>query len=441
MEVSGAATTTPFGATDGQWALQTIGVPLPAGSSAPAIQVTIANPTGQDVLLDCAWVVPLVGGLIARTYHPSTRNLTSAMDAAGRTRWMYWDRFERRTLQVGPSGQPKELAQRFLSRQGSPAGAFEPMSPNAELTLHPAGGGTLETFRDGTAWQQAWAPANAAAWSVSDGALAHLGSNDDSLTYQGGQAPTWAVYLEVAVGSDPPSLSLSAGAVTVSYFGGTYFGSVGSAPMSPLVATPQMARQWLLVAGDGVVLFFGDGQLIFSQSAAIGPSAPALATSADLTFRHLAFLAAPRVGLAYHDGSGRRRQVHQLHGADSRVADVIFDPLGRQVAITRVAPGSFGSGTGQPVLQYRPNFVDVAAFLAALGTTGVMTGDVADYYQGQVVNGIQRSNDQGYPYRGTAWEASPRRRAVELGLPGLPVRHRQPGDDHARPARHHAVRV
>ena len=49
-----------------------------------------------------------------------------------------------------------------------------------------------------------------------------------------------------------------------------------------------------------------------------------------------------------------------------------------------------------------------------------MTGDVADYYQGQVVNGIKLSNDQGYPYRGTAWEASPRRRAVELGLPGLP---------------------
>ena len=31
--------------------------------------------------------------------------------------------------------------------------AFQPTSPNAELTLHPADGGAMETFLDGPAWQ------------------------------------------------------------------------------------------------------------------------------------------------------------------------------------------------------------------------------------------------------------------------------------------------
>ncbi len=131
-------------------------------------------------------------------------------------------------------------------------------------------------------------------------------------------------------------------------------------------------------------------------------------------------LASPRVGLSYNDGSSRQRQVHQLYGADCRVSEKIFDSLDRLVATTRVAPGSFGGGASFAPLQYRASFVDVQGFLKNFKSTGVMTGDVADYYAGQSENGVVRSNDQQYPYYGTLWESSPRRRRIEHGLPGKP---------------------
>lgn len=399
------------------WTLETIGVPLPDGGPASLI-VTVSNASDADVVLDSVYVVPLAGGMIARTFDPASRLVTSAADAGGRTRWSVHDAFWRRTLEIGPDAQPTELALRFLSRQGSAAGAFELASPNAELTLHPAVGGSVETFTDGGAWASTWQPSDPAAWSASAAGLAHVATGDATLSYLGALPPTWAVYFEVAAGEGPPSLALQAGAVSVTYTAAGYAG--WATAMTPLAEPPQMARHWLLVAGDGVVLFFGDGQLLFSAEAAGAVAAPVITTGADLTLSHLSFLSGPRLSLAYNDGGGRQRQAHRLSGADSRVCEIVYDALDRPVATTRVASGSFGTGAGLPVLAYRPGFVDTGAFLASLVSTCVMTGDVADYYRGQTVDGIQRSDDAGYPYRATRWEASPRKRTVELGLPGLP---------------------
>src|SRR5262249_57876480 len=107
VNVNGVTTAAPFEDTGGQWALQTIGVAVIPGGSAPAIQVTIANPTAQDVRLDCAYVVPLVGGLIARTYDPSTQNLASAMDAGGATPGEYNHQLRPPPPQGGRTGPPQ----------------------------------------------------------------------------------------------------------------------------------------------------------------------------------------------------------------------------------------------------------------------------------------------------------------------------------------------
>jgi large repetitive protein len=410
----GNSNSAQFQQTNGKWTLLT--VPVTASGSNP-VKAALTNSTPADIVLDSVYVVPLVGGMIARTFDVESQLITSAADAAGRTRWSFYDSFFRPSLQVGPNGQPKELAQRFLSRQSNSSDTFDIASPNAEVTVHPADGGSLETFLDGGAWQQAWRPTNPSAWQASGGSVQHTGTSADTLAYQGSLPPTWAVYFEVEVGSETPVLSLSAGSVSIGYSATGYTGWSGA---QPLASPGQMARHWLLIWGDGVVLFFGDGQLLFSAPAPAVARAPTITTSADLTFSHLAFMAAPRVSLSYNDGSSRQRQIHQLYGADSRVSAVIFDPLDRKVATTRVAPGSFGSGVSLPVLKYRAGFVNIPGFLAAISSSWKMSGDVAEYYQGQVVNGIQRSNDQDYPYRGALWEASARRRKIETGLPGLP---------------------
>ncbi len=414
IAASGPAQTTTVAASNGNWALATIGIPLDAGVPI-SLTVTVSNPSNIDILLDSVWVVPLVGGVIGRTFDATSRLVTSAADAAGRTRWTLYDAFDRPALQLGPDRQPKELAVHFLSRQGSATDVFEPACPNAELTLHPAGGGSVQTFTDLDGWQTTWQPADPKAWDVSQAGLVHVGSSDDALTYVGSLPPTWAVAFEVAVGEKPPSLRLAAGDVTVAYGPDGYAGWQGSAPLAD---PPLIASRWLLVAGDGVVLFFGDGQLLFSAAAGAELGSPVITVGSDLTLSQLAFMSGPRLSVSYNDGGGRLRQAHRLSGADGRVCEVLYDALGRIVATTRVAPGSFGSGAALPVLAYRPGFVDADAFLSALTDTWVMTGDIADYYRGQTFDGIQRSDDGGFPYRGTRWEASPRNRKLELGQPG-----------------------
>ena len=423
-----APVSTPFAATGGEWAFVSIPIPLgsPPQGSALAIELTAANGGGnQAVHLDALFLVPLVNGLTARTFNTASQQITSTMDAGGRTSRTCYDRRGRPTLSVGASGQVREIAQRFLSRQGSSDSSFQPGSPNAELTLHPAGGGLVETFRDGADWRSRWtASAFSSNWQEGDGVLTHTAAASDTLTWTGG-APTgtYAVYFELqATGS--PDLSITAGDVTVGWAGGAagrYSGRQGSTQWTPLVQPAREARHWLLVAGDGVVLFFADGQLVFSRKTRPAGSAIVITTGGSAaSFRHLAVVADVRVGLSYNDGAGRQRQVHQLHGADSLITEIVYDPLGRQVATTRNAPGSFGSGAQLAVLQYSPGFLDVNAFLAKLTGTWEMSGDVAAYYRGQTDGPVQRSNDEGYPYRGTRYEDSPRSVQLEAGRPGKP---------------------
>lgn len=416
---------TPFAATGGAWAFITFPIPLgnPSKASTLAVELTAANGSGnQAVHLDSLFLVPLVNGLTAATYNEASQQVTSTMDAGGRTRHTYYDRRGRPTVTVGASGQVREIAQRFQSRAGSPGGAFQPGSPNAELTLHPAAGGLLETFRDGSSWRSRWnASAFDSDWQEGDGVLTHTATASDTLTWtEPAPTGTYAVYFELQAG-EKADLSITAGDVTVGYIGGGYTGRQGGESWSPLVQPPTEARHWLLVVGDGVVLYFADGQLVFSRKTRPVGSTIVITTSGSrVSFRHLAVVTSVRVGLSYNDGAGRQRQVHQLHGADSLIVETVFDPLGRRLATTRSAPGGFGSGAQLAVLQYSAGFLDVTAFLAGLAGTWEMTGDVAAYYGGQTDGAVHRSNDEGYPYSGTRYEDSPRNVPFEEGRPGKP---------------------
>ena len=424
--VAQPATETSFEDTSGEWSYVTLPVELDAGGDATAasqieIGVTVANDTGDDVHLDSLLVLPLVNVLTARTFDEATHQVTSTMDAGGRTSFTYYDRAWQATVSVSAAGQARELAQRFLSRHGSPDGAFQASSPNAELTLHAAGGGLLETFRDGAAWQSRWQPGEAGDWSEGDGVLTHDAGATDALTWIGDSIEgTFAVYFELQT-SGSPELEIAVGDIAVGIDENGYYGSQGGSSWAPLIEAPSLARHWLLVCGDGVTLFFGDGQLLFSEQTTPSDNDIAINAGGDAaSFRHLTLFEGIRLGLSYNDATARQRQVQQLRGDDTVIAEVVFDALNRQIATTRCAPGSFGSGADLAVLQYSPGFLDVNAFLTSTATTWEMTGDVADYYRGQSEGTIQRSDDQGYPYRGTRYEASPRSMILETGLPGKP---------------------
>lgn len=406
-----------FEDSGGDWQYLSVGVPLTAGDASLALQLEVVNGAATDLLIDSLFLVPLTGGLLAKSYDSALHQVLTLMDSGGRVRRSCYDRFAQPSVQVGLNGAPSGLSMNFLSGQGSADGGFDAASPSATLNLTPAGGGSLETFRDGGAWQQRWQVQTAADWSAGDGALQFSGTAADALTWTG-PAPsgdTWALYFEVQPQTESPSLSVSVDGIGLSYSGGAY----SSEAVSPLSAPPAMARHWLLVRGDGLLLLFGDGQLLFSASVTFGTGGLSITPASAMDFRHLATFDAPRLSLTYLDGAGRQRQVQQLHGADCLVAQVVYDAIGRTLAVTRTAPGSFGSGAALAPLQYRPGFIDEAAFLGNLDGSWVLPGDLADYYAGQSdADGALRSDDQGYSYLGTRWEASPRAQPLELGQPG-----------------------
>jgi hypothetical protein len=163
--------------------------------------------------------------------------------------------------------------------------------------------------------------------------------------------------------------------------------------LTPLAHPTSMAQQWLLIGGDRSLLFYADGQLLFSQVFDKTPvSAVQLFTGANAVgLRNLTCMQDPVVNIAYQDAAGRVRQTHTLLEQDSLVSQTIYNWAGGPVAVTKPAPGSFGGGANVPLCAYRASFVDVASFLTTLATTGLMQGDIADYVARLIAASTERS--------------------------------------------------
>lgn len=445
----------PFADTRGTWRFSTAGIPVPAGAGPFTITATATSAGSDTVLLDTVYLAPLVSELSAQTFDAGTRLPTSALINRGRQSRTAYDAFAQPVASTAGDGNILALSQSFLSRQGNRADTFDPAYPNATLGLSPADGGHLDTFTEGSEWQSRWQASSLdTSWQVVDGVLVHTATTADTLTWRGwpGATPdTAALYFELVIGPASGSVSESASGPTADApladevairFGAADGGSpwtLAWAPANggqwqlrapdgtitaPLGAPPRCARQWLLVFGRGVLLFFGDGQLLFSvpvgrDDAQDLLSSVALATGENrLGVRNLAMTRGPRVDLSLLDGAARDRQTQSLHGADAILSASLCDVLGRTVAITKPAPARFGQDADLPLLAYHPRFADRDAFLASMASSWILDGDVSDYYRGQVEDGIPRSDDQGYPYTGCRYEDSVRRRRVESGMPG-----------------------
>lgn len=430
--VAGAPLSAAFADTGGIWAYRTLGIPIEAGQDSVALTVAAANNGSVAVLLDDIFVAPLLGKMSARIYDPSYRLLTATVDASGTTIRRLYNGFQRLSATTGADEQVKTLSVAFLSREGNAADTFDASAPNADLSLSPADGGVLETFLNGDQWQQHWSASNYPShWSRANGTLQHTAASPDTLSWQGGNsgnvgaATSTALYFDLATNgtlAGPLGITFGSG-YTIAFdpsSGFSFDAPDGGTVQSPLGAPPNVPAQWLLVMGESNVLFFGDGQLLFSVSLACGdPGVVSLSTGPNtFALSNLAMLAGPRLSVGFRDAAGQKRQTHQWLGSDAVVSAVVPDALGRTVAITRLAPASFGSGATLPLLSFHAGFVDVGAFLAAMQDSWVMTGDVADYYAGQSDGPVSRSDDEGYPYYGYRFEASPRKRRLEQGVPG-----------------------
>ena len=413
--------------TQGQWQYLSAPIPLPANTNSLAL--SLSNVGSGNVLVDSVLLVPFGTDVTIQSWHGDTRLLRGTMNAGGNVSFTLYDAYNRPLGAAGADGQLQELDVRFLSRQGSPDDSFDNASPNAELTLHMTDGGQAETFFDGAQWRSRWQPGDASLWSTAGGVLTKSGTSSDTLTWQGASdaAVAAAFFIEIV-----PPAALGNGALSFLFGSGERIGwtpgqgwswtdASGLPVQAALASPPLLATQWLLVQTPGSVLFFGNGQLLFSHASTATPTQGLVFSTGPNPLQVVNLMAGanPRIGQSYTDGAARQRQVHQLQGADSRVVEVVYDALDRQIALTRIAPGKFGSGANVPLMAYRSTFLDVPAFLSALDNTCEMQGDVAAYYAGQSDGPVTRSNDQNYPYNGLRYGAYAQDRVVESGKPGL----------------------
>jgi RHS repeat-associated protein len=436
IEVTAGASRTrqsaPFPATGGVWSFGTVGIAVPDGAGPFVVTVTASNAASQAVLLDAVSIAPLGSALKVQTFAPDSFVVTSSRDAGGRTSRTVYDEFHRSIASLDGDGQTLHVAQTYLCRQDG-ATAFDPQAPNASISLQPAGAGVMELFETGAEWQRRWvASAPVSDWRTEPGRLMHTTAAAGTLTFTGWRdEPPGTAALCFCVRAD----EALAGPVGVDLGDGYWLGwdpgaqayrLTGPAPWSPPVplgSPGSMARDWLVIFGEGALLFFADGQMIFSVSWARGvPASPAITTGPNaLSFRRLGALVGPRVSVAFLDGSGNPRQTQTLGGGDATIRQTLVDALGRTVASTKRAPASFGADAALPLLAYHPSFVDARQFLRNTATSWELPGDVSAYYRGQTDGAVPRSDDQGYPYHGVRFEASPRpSHRLEVGQPGLP---------------------
>lgn len=417
--------TIAFTDTQGQWLYCTTPISCPSGTS--SLTITAVNQGSADVLIDSVLFVPFGTEVTVQSWYADTRLLKASMNAAGNVSFLLYDNFSRVLGSVGADGQLQELDIRFQSRQSSTNDAFDNASPNAELTLQMDMGGIAETFNDGGQWCQRWQPGNAALWKINNGILCKNNDTADTLTWKNSSEIKDVVFFieftPLAALAGPIALQFGQGqAITWTLNQGWSWTDAQHNHVQAALATPTcMATQWLLLLTENTLLFFGNGQLIFSQATtATAMQGCAFSTGNNpLQINNMGFGVNPRLGLSYNDGAARQRQIHQFNQGDSRIVEMVYDALDRKIALTRAAPGSFGSGASIPTMQYRDTFLDVQAFLSAWQTSCAMTGDIAAYYAGQSEGSVSRSNDQNYPYTGWRYEACAQKRIVESGRPGL----------------------
>ncbi len=403
--------------TGGQWLYQSCRIDLPEHTETLYLNGTN---NGEDHLcIDCVLLIPWGTQVTANSLLVDSQKLRGSMNSSGAVTFTLYDQALRVLGAVGGDGALQELDLRYLSTQGSADGSFDDRSPGAELTLQAQDGGSAETFRDGGGWVRRWSPKNPDLWSVHNGQLCFAGAaTAESLVWQGTATPlaTAAFFVE---------LSLPTGGSLQSSAGFSYYDSKaekwqdiawvpgkGWQGNGNLLANPPtMGTQWLLVLGEGHILFFADGQLLFSHAASPSVQAGLVKFNPGTTamkLHQLAVAYTPTLAVFYSDGAGRQRQVHQLNGNDTRITETLFDGLDREIAQTRVAWGTGGSGAAVATMQYRSSFVDTAVFLADRDNTGQMAGDIAACYP----------EDEGYAYQGTRYDGSALGRISECGAPG-----------------------
>ncbi len=419
------------GDTDAAWALETpagkttIPVPkgtawqylfkhLDVGGNGGAVTAKLTNTGNAELLVDNICFIPLVSHFAGKVYDDTTRYEIAQLGPNGETSRTFYDNRLRTIGSTGPDDSVTSVRSHHYTAAGlSMFDAADP-DPNSKLRIRARDGGPWDDFRDGDGWQSRWS-GSASAWQVVNQVLTHQGTSDDTVKLNGSDDDArYGVNVTVAQ-QDGKAIAGAFGikigsALTVRWNPSAtqWELAVPGKVEDTFSGTAEGTMHLLLVAGaHGVVFFLNDQQILTyaaaSSATAIQGQLGLFASDDGLGFSQVLVFKEPVLKLTYLDGTRRGVQTQRLADNQIIARQTVFDELGRPNIKTK--PLIYD----QSVLGYHADLVKSFDY-----TTGVLTGDVADYYAGQ----DGRSDDGGYPYIRKQVEDTSLQRLQALGQPG-----------------------
>lgn len=422
--------TAPFVATDNTWQLLYVVMPLSSlNDEAPlTINASATNAASQPVYIDSIRFLPEGINFSSYTYELAQGQVLTQTANGKQVDRVIYDQFGQNLATGGSYEDNFNTANpKFSSRQIN--GTFDPAEPNAQIRIQPLSGGKSNTFFDNDTWKSTWTGSNADTNFVAGGGLLqHTSATEsDTLTLNDASGVAHSTLLFELAGPTPVDafapttpLGIAIGEDTQMMWdpsSSAWSFTVAGQPVVPLHADSATPLTWCLVALASSVHLFINGRLLLSYDLPSPLTGDLKIVTGEnrFAFRSLSYGLKPQLAVNYSDGQKQDRQSQSLVEGNTQVFQSINDAAGQQVAVTKTAPARFNNATDTlPLLAYIEGFVDVTTFLGNLDGSGVMDGYVSDYFDGSHDN----SNDQGYPYKRTRFEAAPDGRPIEQGLPG-----------------------
>ncbi len=471
----GTPITVPFGSILGSWqylyqiiSLKTLNPN--ATNSLITIQVAAQNNnTTSTVLVDCLRFSPLDSLFAAVSVDPGYDIAACTLGANGESKRKFFDDFQRVVATTSFSGETMSMASNYFSRTGND-NRFSSSDPNNKLKVLCAGGGPALPFTKGDEWQEYWTPGEGSVWTQ-EGGILKLDSFQSvgSLSFRGARNNQYGLLTRInALSGLDHALGIKIGnmftlqwlpsagqwqllnangtvlqektifkfelenstnlssadlasrmrpfllrrglnisknsnllqATKNGIYDGHYHQFYSLKESGTVTQVSTMGNQWMLLVNTKSLFFFVDGQLVFNyvnETAIDG--VPTLFAGNNVTLDYLLSSFDNQCTLTFANETGNDKQSQLLDDTRLTVIENFYDPQGRIIVNTKPA---YVTADQASLFQYCANFASYNLL------DGTISGLLNDYYPA----------DAGYPYFGTAYEASPLGRVVESSMPG-----------------------
>ncbi len=376
------------------------------------IYISLYNQTNAVVFLDNLRFSPFLGTFSASVYSQSYGMTTASLGPNKETFRNVYDNFQAPVATIGPDENVSGITFQYYSRQKDDV--FSPAMPNSLVTISGMEKGFYSDFRRDGTYTLHWDTEEQDQWTLNEGTLLHTGPHTGKIYLN---TPIINQKYAAYVIANPREEITAPLGIMINEDTSIYWNPVTSQwhlkiGENIIESPPQpqgMQREWALAIYDKIVLFFANGEMIFSTTVEENIEGKfGLFAQNTVDFSRIILSNEFQIAISYSDGADKERQSQLLFEGGSIINQPMYDYLGRAAVSTKSA--KISPNQPYPLLSYRPDFVTSLDW-----DTGIMSGEVNNYYS---LEGEGPSNDEGYPYSRSRFESSPLSRVIEQGIPG-----------------------